>query len=49
MIGHGSGKEGTHGVHGSPLGASDLAATKTKLGFDPTKVRSLWTSDSLMC
>ena len=39
MIGHGSvGKAGTHGVHGAPLGAADLAATKTKLGFDPSKV-----------
>lgn len=34
VIGYGSGKEGTHGVHGAPLGASDIANVKTKFGFD---------------
>ena len=34
-IGFGSGKEGSHKVHGSPLGEDDLAATKAKFGFDP--------------
>ncbi len=28
-------KAGTHKVHGSPLGAEEVAATKTALGFDP--------------
>lgn len=38
VIGYGSvGKAGTHGVHGAPLGAKDLAATKEKFGFDPAK------------
>ena len=31
-------KEGTGGVHGSPLGAVDLAQVKQKFGFDPEKV-----------
>ncbi len=34
-IGFGSGKEGSHKVHGSPLGPEDLAAVKAKFGFDP--------------
>eukprot|EP00753_Platysulcus_tardus_P015041 PLAT4736.1.p2 GENE.PLAT4736.1~~PLAT4736.1.p2 ORF type:complete len:707 (+),score=374.04 PLAT4736.1:166-2286(+) len=34
-IGIGSGKAGTHGVHGAPLGGDDLAAVKTHYGFDP--------------
>lgn len=29
--------EGSEATHGAPLGAEELAATKTKLGFDPTK------------
>ena len=36
-IGLGSGKEGTHKVHGSPLGDEDLAQVKTRFGFDPTQ------------
>jgi transketolase len=35
IIGHGSAKQGTHGVHGAPLGADDLKFVKTKFGFDP--------------
>ena len=38
IIGHGSSKEGTGGVHGAPLGASDLIAVKKKFGFDPSQV-----------
>ncbi len=34
VIGHGSSKEGTHGVHGAPLGAADLKSTKEKFGFN---------------
>eukprot|EP00178_Gracilaria_changii_P010699 TRINITY_DN31062_c0_g1_i1.p1 TRINITY_DN31062_c0_g1~~TRINITY_DN31062_c0_g1_i1.p1 ORF type:complete len:688 (-),score=108.40 TRINITY_DN31062_c0_g1_i1:47-2062(-) len=34
-IGFGSSKEGTHGVHGSPLGPEDLANVKKKFGFNP--------------
>jgi transketolase len=34
-IGFGSGKEGTAGVHGSPLKAADIADIKTKFGFNP--------------
>ena len=33
--GFGSKKEGTEGVHGSPLGDEDLANVKKKLGLDP--------------
>ncbi|GJE97081.1 transketolase [Phanerochaete sordida] len=32
-IGFGSKQQGTHGVHGSPLKADDIAALKTKFGF----------------
>lgn len=35
VIGFGSSKEGTHDVHGAPLGHDDLAAVKAKFGFDP--------------
>ncbi|CAR27429.1 ZYRO0C16632p [Zygosaccharomyces rouxii] len=35
IIGHGSLNQGTHGVHGAPLKADDLAQLKEKLGFDP--------------
>lgn len=35
IIGFGSAKEGTHGVHGAPLGDDDVAAVKTKFGLDP--------------
>ena len=36
VIGAGSpNKAGTHKVHGSPLGAEEVAATKVALGFDP--------------
>lgn len=34
-IGYGSLKEGTHGVHGSPLKADDIAQVKKKFGFNP--------------
>ncbi|RDB24152.1 Transketolase 1 [Hypsizygus marmoreus] len=34
-IGYGSKAQGTHGVHGSPLKADDIAALKTKFGFPP--------------
>lgn len=34
-IGFASAKQGTEEVHGSPLGPKDLAAVKTKLGFNP--------------
>eukprot|EP00461_Guttulinopsis_vulgaris_P004823 UN04825 len=34
-IGFHAAKQGTEEVHGSPLGAKDLAAVKAKLGFDP--------------
>lgn len=37
VIGHGSAKGGTSGVHGAPLGKADLAAVKTKFGFDPNE------------
>eukprot|EP00924_Labyrinthula_sp_SR-Ha-C_P016961 snap_masked-scaffold_6-processed-gene-20.18-mRNA-1 protein AED:0.06 eAED:0.06 QI:0/-1/0/1/-1/1/1/0/685 len=36
-IGFGSSKAGTHGVHGAPLGAEDLANVKKLFGFDPEK------------
>jgi transketolase len=36
VIGHGSKKGGTSGVHGAPLGKDDLANVKTKFGFDPS-------------
>lgn len=36
-IGYGSKLEGTHTVHGAPLKADDIAAIKTKWGFDPSK------------
>lgn len=38
VIGFGSTKAGTGGVHGAPLGAADTAQAKTKFGFDPSKV-----------
>ena len=31
-------KQGTHKVHGSPIGDDDIAAIKTKLGYDATKM-----------
>ncbi|KAI0312738.1 transketolase [Amylostereum chailletii] len=34
-IGYGSKQQGTHGVHGAPLKADDIAALKTKVGFNP--------------
>ncbi|MCP4142650.1 MAG: transketolase [Chloroflexi bacterium] len=38
IIGYGSpNKEGTHGVHGSPLGDEELAAAKDNLGADPAE------------
>ena len=35
VIGYGSTKEGTHGVHGAPLGVTDLAHVKETFSFDP--------------
>ena len=35
VIGFGSKKEGTSGVHGSPLGDEDIANVKKKFGLDP--------------
>eukprot|EP00043_Microstomoeca_roanoka_P011042 m.104281 g.104281 ORF g.104281 m.104281 type:complete len:685 (+) comp15073_c0_seq1:184-2238(+) len=35
IIGYGSSKQGTHDVHGSPLGAEDVAQVKKLFGFDP--------------
>lgn len=35
IIGYGSEKQGTHGIHGSPLGAKDTAGVKQKFGYDP--------------
>jgi len=37
MIGYGSKKEGSHTVHGAPLGGEDMAQVKSKFGFDPNK------------
>ena len=36
-IGFGSLKEGTHGVHGSPLKVDDIEQLKKKFGFDPSQ------------
>ncbi|KAI8871850.1 transketolase [Ramicandelaber brevisporus] len=35
VIGYGSAKQGTEGVHGAPLGAADIVNVKTKFGFNP--------------
>jgi len=35
IIGFGSQKQGTHGVHGSPLKADDIKQLKEKFGFNP--------------
>ncbi|GAB5354624.1 hypothetical protein AAMO2058_000134800 [Amorphochlora amoebiformis] len=37
IIGFGSGKQGTHGVHGAPLGDEDVKNVKKKFGMDPEK------------
>ena len=38
VIGYGSpSKEGTHGVHGAPLGTTDMAGMKEFFGMDPDK------------
>jgi transketolase len=37
VIGFGSKKQGTHGVHGSPLGVEDLKHVKSLFGFNPGK------------
>jgi len=37
IIGFGSPQQGTHKVHGSPLGADNLKKTKEFLGWDPEK------------
>jgi transketolase len=36
-IGFGSAHQGEHKVHGSPLGAEDIANVKKKFGFDPAQ------------
>lgn len=36
-IGKGSAKQGTHGVHGSPLGDDDIKKLKASFGLDPAK------------
>lgn len=36
-IGFGAAKQGTESVHGSPLGAADITAVKTKFGLDTEK------------
>lgn len=48
-IGFGSAKQGTHGVHGAPLGDDDVASVKAKFGFDsksffqiPSDVKSFY-------
>jgi transketolase len=38
VIGFGSGKAGSHGVHGAPLGKADLAQVKERFGFNPAEV-----------
>ncbi|RYY83173.1 hypothetical protein EON63_11830, partial [archaeon] len=38
IIGFGSSKANTHGVHGAPLGAKDLKEVKAKFGFNPDAV-----------
>ncbi|KAJ1426263.1 Transketolase, thiamine diphosphate binding domain-containing protein [Ochromonadaceae sp. CCMP2298] len=37
VIGFGSSKAGTGGVHGAPLGTADIAQVKTNFGFDPAQ------------
>lgn len=53
VIGHGSSIQGSHKVHGAPLGATDLAHVKTQYGFNPDEsfvvpddVREVYTSRS---
>lgn len=41
VIGYGTTKANTHGVHGAPLGAESLAAFKTAMGFDPEETFSV--------
>ncbi len=36
-IGYGAKKQGTEGVHGSPLGPDEIKALKSKFGFDPNQ------------
>jgi transketolase len=49
VIGYGSpNKQGTSGVHGSPLGADEIKATREQLGWThkpfeiPTEIRDMW-------
>ena len=49
IIGKGSpNKEGTHGVHGAPLGAEEIAASRAALGWDhppfvvPSAIQEAW-------
>jgi len=51
VIGFGSSKQGTHGVHGAPLGAADMAHVKEHFGFKadesfvvPDEVRAVYAS-----
>lgn len=37
IIGYGSGEQGTHGVHGSPLKPDDVVNVKKVFGFDPNQ------------
>ena len=37
VIGQGSAKEGSEKTHGAPLGAEDVAATKARIGLDPSQ------------
>ena len=34
-IGFGASKQGTHDVHGAPIGTADIAKIKSDWGFDP--------------
>jgi transketolase len=39
IIGHGSSMQGSHKVHGAPLGATDIAHVKSAYGFNPDEVQ----------
>jgi hypothetical protein len=45
IIGFGSTKQDTHGVHGSPLGAEDLKHVKRYFGFNPGALHSVIVSE----
>ena len=40
-IGYGSAKQGTHGVHGAPLGPEDISNLKRKFGMNPEESYSV--------